>query len=98
MAGAVREALTNAAKHGQAKRATVFVDVDDAVFCSVKDDGVGFDPATTTPGLGTTSSIKGPLAALGGRATIDAHPGSGVEVRLEAPLRPRNRARPTAPS
>lgn len=98
VAGAVREALTNAAKHGQAKRATVFVDVDDAVFCSVKDDGVGFDPATTTPGLGTTSSIKGPLAALGGRATIDARPGSGVEVRLEAPLRPRNRARPTAPS
>lgn len=97
VAGAVREALTNASKHGRATRATVFVDVDDGVFCSVKDDGEGFDPAATTSGLGTTRSIKGPLAAVGGRATIDARPGSGVEVRLEAPLRPRSRPRSTGP-
>ena len=89
LAGAVSEALTNAHKHGHATRATVFVDVDDEVFCSIKDDGQGFDPATVTPGSGTTGSIHGRLDAVGGHAEIDGHPGRGVEVRLHAPLRLR---------
>ena len=82
LSGAVGEALTNAHKHGGATRATVFVDVDDAVFCSVKDDGDGFDPAASAAGSGITSSINGRLAEVGGSAEIDARPGSGVEVRL----------------
>lgn len=89
VAGAVGEALTNAHKHGSATRATVFVDVDDEVFCSVKDDGQGFDPAAVSPGAGTTGSIHGRLATVGGHAEVDARPGSGVEVRLHAPLRPK---------
>lgn len=88
IAGAVGEALTNAAKHGGASRATVFVDVDDAVFCSVKDDGAGFDPTTVAEGLGSTTSIRGRLAEVGGTTEIDARPGHGVEVRLRAPVRP----------
>lgn len=87
IAGAVGEALTNAAKHGQATRATVFVDVDDEVFCSVKDDGVGFDSATVAEGLGTTTSVRGRVAEVGGRVEIDARPGAGVEVRLHTPIR-----------
>ena len=89
LSGAVGEALTNAAKHGAASRATVFIDVDDTAFVSVKDDGSGFDPEVAQPGLGTTGSIHGRLASVGGSAEIDARPGSGVEVRLSAPLRPR---------
>lgn len=89
LAGAVGEALTNAHKHGGATKATVFVDVDDEVFCSVKDDGQGFDPSAVAPGAGTTGSIHGRLATVGGSAEIDARPGAGVEVRLHAPLRPR---------
>ncbi|MCU1370118.1 MAG: hypothetical protein JWO77_1312 [Ilumatobacteraceae bacterium] len=87
--GAVGEALTNAHKHGQATRATVFVDIDDEVFCSVKDDGRGFDPATSPSGTGIARSIQGRLTEVGGSAEIDARPGSGVEVRLHAPLRPK---------
>ncbi len=89
LAGAVGEALTNAHKHGHATKATVFVDVDDEVFCSVKDDGGGFDPAVVAPGRGTEGSIHGRLATVGGHATVDARPGAGVEVRLHAPLRPK---------
>lgn len=89
LAGAVGEALTNAAKHGTAARATVFVDVDEMAFVSVKDDGSGFDPSIVEAGLGTTGSIRGRLAEVGGSAEIGARPGSGVEVRLTAPLRPR---------
>lgn len=85
--GAVGEALTNAHKHGGAARATVFVDVDDEVFCTVKDDGAGFDPSTVVAGTGVSSSIVGRLAEVGGSAELDARPGAGVEVRLRAPRR-----------
>ncbi|MEZ5140556.1 MAG: ATP-binding protein [Acidimicrobiales bacterium] len=91
LAGAVAEALTNAHKHGGATRATVFAEVDDEVFCSVKDDGSGLDAATTTPGTGFARSILGRLAEVGGRAEIDGRPGRGAEVRLHAPLRPPTR-------
>ncbi len=89
IAGAVGEALTNAHKHGRATRATVFVDIDDEVFCSVKDDGHGFDPAAAPPGTGITQSIHARLAEVGGTAEVDARPGTGTEVRLHAPLRPK---------
>jgi signal transduction histidine kinase len=87
--GAVGEALTNAHKHGGATRATVFVDIDDEVFCSVKDDGVGFDPTAVPAGSGISQSIEARLTDVGGTAEVDARPGSGVEVRLHAPLRPK---------
>lgn len=87
LAGAVGEALTNAAKHGEAARAIVFVDVEDRVFCSIKDDGKGFDPAEVSEGLGTGGSIRGRLTEVGGTVTVVARPGAGVEVQLEAPLR-----------
>ena len=93
VAGAVREALTNAAKHGAASRATVFVDVGDDVFCTVKDDGRGFDPATSVEGLGSSGSIRGRLEGVGGTAETVSQPGAGAEVRLRAPLRVR-RSRP----
>ena len=87
--GAVGEALTNAHKHGGATRATVFVDIDEELFCSVKDDGAGFDPAAVAPGSGISQSIQARIAEVGGTAEVDARPGSGVEVRLHAPLRPK---------
>lgn len=88
LAGAVGEALTNAAKHGRATKATVFVDVDHEVFCSVKDNGAGFDPATVVEGMGSTTSIRGRMEEVGGRTEIAGRPGYGVEVRLRAPLKP----------
>jgi signal transduction histidine kinase len=88
VAGAVGEALTNAAKHGEAGRATVYVDVDeDGLFVSVKDDGSGFDPAVTAEGIGTSKSIRGRITEAGGSVEIDGNPGHGTEVRLRVPGR-----------
>lgn len=85
--GAVGEALTNAGKHGAAARIVVYAEEDDGVlFCSVKDDGRGFDPSTTADGVGLRSSIRGRLRDVGGRVEIAAAPGDGAEVRLWAPL------------
>lgn len=89
VSGAVREALTNATKHGDATKATVFVDVGDDVFCTIKDDGCGFDPATTEAGRGTTGSIVGPMTDVGGTSETVSAPGRGTEIRLHAPLQIR---------
>jgi len=85
--GAVSEALTNAAKHGGAGTATVYVESEDdgGLFCSVKDDGRGFDAAATAEGVGLTRSIRGRIAELGGRVEVDGGPGHGAEVRLWVP-------------
>lgn len=88
LAGAVGEALTNAGKHGHASRVTVFVeplDDDGTVFCSVKDDGAGFDAATTPERVGLTRSIRGRMDDVGGRVDVDSAPGRGTEVRLWLP-------------
>jgi signal transduction histidine kinase len=87
LAGAVAEALTNATKHGDAGHATVFLDTTEAgsVFCSVKDDGSGFDTAAATEGVGIGRSIRGRITEVGGRVEIDGRPGRGTEVRFWIP-------------
>ena len=84
LTAAVGEALTNAAKHGAATSATVYAEPDDGqtVFVSVKDDGVGFDPATMVEGEGVRRSIRGRMTEAGGRVEIDGRPGRGSEVRM----------------
>ncbi len=84
IAGAVSEALTNAAKHSGATAITVFLEPgdDDSLFCSVKDNGSGFDPASVTEGVGLSKSIRGRMAEVGGHVEIDSRPGRGTEVRL----------------
>jgi signal transduction histidine kinase len=84
LTGAVTEALTNAGKHGAASLVTVFAEPadDGTVFCSVKDDGHGFE--TAHEGVGISRSIRGRLAEVGGRVEIDGNPGRGTEVRLWA--------------
>jgi signal transduction histidine kinase len=86
LAGAVGEALTNAGKHGAADRVTVYVEPQDrGVFCSVKDNGRGFDVAATAEGIGLTQSIRGRLTEAGGRVEVRSRPGDGAEVCLWLP-------------
>ena len=85
LAGAVGEALTNAGKHGAASRVTVYIEPDDGVFCSVKDNGHGADPAGIKEGVGIAQSIRGRIEAVGGRVELAGSPGSGMEVRLWVP-------------
>ena len=89
LVGAVGEALMNAGKHGRATKVTVYVepaeDTGGSVFCSIKDDGDGFDPSTTKEGVGLTRSVRGRIEEVGGRVEVTSRPGDGAEVCLWLP-------------
>ena len=86
LAGAVGEALANAGKHGGASTVTVFAEpLDGEVFCSVRDDGSGFDPAAVREGQGLRRSVRGRVAEVGGRVEVDGGRGRGAEVRCWVP-------------
>ena len=85
----VQEAFNNVNKHAHASMVTVVVRREARrVWCSVRDDGVGFDPGTarsTVKGIGLIG-IRERLATLGGALSIDAAPGRGTELRVTIPL------------
>ena len=85
--GAVTEALTNAGKHGSAERVTVYAEPGDgcALFCSVNDNGAGFDTAAVTEGQGLTDSVRGRIADVGGRVEVHSRVGQGTEVLMWLP-------------
>jgi signal transduction histidine kinase/phage shock protein PspC (stress-responsive transcriptional regulator) len=84
---ALGEAITNAAKHADAPKVSVYVEVEpERVSAYVTDEGVGFDPAALPPNRhGITDSIHGRMARHGGTATITSELGEGTEVAFELP-------------
>jgi signal transduction histidine kinase len=89
--GAVREALTNAAKHAEVRRVSVFTEVAGAeMFALVRDRGRGFDAAASgyaADRRGIADSIEARMAVQGGTAVVRSVVGAGTEVELRMPLR-----------
>lgn len=85
----VQEALTNASKHGHAKRAVIEI-LEDAtsVHLSVRDDGSGFDPEEASEGFGLLG-MRERVDLLGGELTIESTPGKGTMVRARIPVQRR---------
>ena len=87
----VQEALTNVTKHAQATRVTVCLQREDQmVRCSIRDDGIGCDPAVVLAprierGLGFVG-IQERLNSLGGKLQIVSFPGQGTELLITIPL------------
>ncbi|MEM1563012.1 MAG: ATP-binding protein [Candidatus Bathyarchaeia archaeon] len=52
----------------------------------MRDDGRGFDPAQTTPGLGL-SGMQEWVELLGGTLVLEARPGQGTRISFRLPLR-----------
>lgn len=84
LAGAVREAVTNAAKHAEVTSVSLYAEPadDGGAYCSVMDRGVGFDAESTSAGRGIRHSIDARLSELGGRYRIASAPGRGTEVEM----------------
>jgi signal transduction histidine kinase len=86
----VQEALTNAVKHGNAKRAVVDIAGEPRmVHLSVRDDGTGFDPDTQVEGFGLLGMHER-VALLGGELHIESGPGGGTQVRADIPTHRRS--------
>jgi signal transduction histidine kinase len=79
----VSEALTNVAKHAQASRVDVTVDLrGDVLRVSVADDGAGGAEADIGSGL---AGLSDRLAALGGTLEIESTPGLGTTLTATIP-------------
>jgi signal transduction histidine kinase len=82
----VQESLTNAVKHGDAKRASVEVlEGDGRIAITVRDDGSGFDPGARTTGFGLLG-IRERVELLGGEAEIRSSAGMGATVSAALPV------------
>lgn len=80
-----QEALTNAARHGEAARVEVSLRRDaHRVELEVADDGRGFAFEQSERGLGI-GGMRERALLVGGDLTIESRPGEGTTVRLSVP-------------
>ena len=81
----VQEALTNCARHAQAKHVRVSVyGSDESVSLTIQDDGIGFRPLELK-GLGLVG-IEERVSELDGHLEINSHPGMGTVLKIEIPV------------
>jgi PAS domain S-box-containing protein len=83
----VQEALTNVARHAQAKNVSIDVrTMNGALSLAIKDDGIGFNLDSHTNGeLPSSLGLRGMeerAHGVGGKLEIDSAPGKGTEVRV----------------
>ena len=85
----VQEAITNAVKHGQARRIEIDLTSNGVgLHLSVKDDGCGFSsPSRCESGMGLRI-MEHRVHAIGGILTIASDPNRGTEVKCILPLAP----------
>jgi len=86
----LKEALTNARRHGKANRVRVRIGWDDQLDLMVEDDGVGFDArvAKESGGFGL-ENLERRAIDLGGVYELESSPGRGTRVRLKVPFQRR---------
>jgi signal transduction histidine kinase len=97
----VQEALTNAIKHGKARRAVIEMHEDDAeVRLRVRDDGEGFDTSAQTSGFGLLG-MRERVQLLDGTFEIQSSSAGGTTISASFPAQRRapsdGRALPTGP-
>jgi signal transduction histidine kinase len=85
LARIVREAVSNAARHGEAENVSVALSNTDVIRVRVVDDGKGFDPGEPRRrGFGLTS-MRERAETCGGVLNITSQPGGGTEIEVILP-------------
>jgi two-component system, NarL family, sensor histidine kinase DevS len=79
---AVREALSNAARHSGANRVDVTVECGDALVLRVRDNGKGLRGSARRSGL---ANLSRRAAELGGTLTVGQAEGGGTELEWQVP-------------
>jgi two-component system sensor histidine kinase UhpB len=83
----VQEALSNIVKHARATQATVSLSMEAGELrMQIVDNGVGFDPAQASAGIGLIG-MRERVYAAGGRISIDAGLAAGTRISIAVPNR-----------
>ena len=80
---ALREALSNAARHAAASRVDVTVEIGDELMLRVRDDGTGMGQTTRRSGL---ANMAERAADLGGKLVIGPAEGGGTQLDWRVPV------------
>jgi two-component system sensor histidine kinase UhpB len=84
-----QEALNNVAKHANARRVYLRLEVDGGeMVLTIRDDGTGFDAAEAqarSSRYGMTT-MKERIVAAGGHMEVDSAPGKGTTLRAQVPF------------
>jgi signal transduction histidine kinase len=83
MLGALRESLSNAARHARAGRIDVSVEAEGDLILVVRDNGIGMGNVTRRSGL---ANLAERAQQLGGALTIGPAAAGGTELRWQVPL------------
>jgi signal transduction histidine kinase len=84
----VKEALSNAVKHGAPRRVRLGLSLDGArLSVAVEDDGLGFTPSAAAEGADGLANMRHRLDLVGGQLEIRSQPGRGTTVTLRVELR-----------
>lgn len=86
----VQEALTNVARHADARNVTVTLEQEEgAVLLTVQDDGQGFDAQGVLVGASNGIGLAGlneRMETLGGSLSVHSEPGAGARLTARVPL------------
>jgi signal transduction histidine kinase len=89
-----QEALTNVARHAEAKHVRASLQRDEReIVLVVEDDGRGFDPSKVAKAGDARAGLAGMrerLLGLGGRLDVKSAPGQGVRLEARMPLEVAN--------
>jgi PAS domain S-box-containing protein len=82
----LQEALNNAMKHAKAAKVDInFKQFGDMIMVSIKDDGVGFNPAAVKMGAGL-KNIQNRVYLISGTYAIRSAPNKGCEIIINFPI------------
>ena len=82
----IQELLANTIKHAKANIVTIqFSEEENTLNVVYEDDGIGFDTAKPSDGIGL-SNIKNRIEKIKGSLTIDSNPGDGTTVIINVPI------------
>jgi signal transduction histidine kinase len=88
---AVKEAITNAAKHSGATQLLLKIHRQDSgLNVIVEDDGKGFDPAKSSGKRNGIGNMIQRMNEVGGRCAVVSKPGKGCRVEFSLPLTRRH--------
>ena len=83
----VQEALTNVARHAQARTVSVVLNrIEGTAVAVVEDDGVGFDPEAVGRGRLGLLGMRERVDLLDGQLDVESSPGAGTTIIARIPL------------